>query len=101
MGVVINVECPQCHKVIPFEDPNFCCFCGHELDEETKKKYTKPVCPQEIAAGHCDDCKAGKYKGCDDCESREEVEYCPQWYGCFCRSCREIKATSDALSRSY
>lgn len=102
MSEVIKPECPNCHKIIPFRNPNFCSFCGYELDEETKKKYTRPSCPPEIQQGHCEECKTGQYKQCDDCGSKKEVEYRPQFERkCLCWTCRQREATILARSRSW
>lgn len=33
-----QVECQQCHKIIPFLNPNFCCYCGEKISDKSKEK---------------------------------------------------------------
>ncbi len=92
--------CPKCQRVVPFSNPNFCCFCGHKL---TKKNFKElPVCPPSISEGHCDECRKKKAKTCDDCGNANEVEYRPEYNNkCLCYACRMGYATFASLSRSY
>lgn len=48
----INVVCSGCKKIIPFVDPNFCCFCGEKVSEESKAKAS-PVTEQELQEYRC------------------------------------------------
>lgn len=101
---VIMFECSGCHRLISFEgEPSrFCSFCGCKLESKDIKSFIRPICPSEIPKGHCDECKKGKYKKCDDCGRTEEVEYRPQWGDkCLCRFCREREATLESLTRSW
>ena len=99
---VMTPDCPKCHKTIPFADPNFCSFCGHELDQETKNEYTFPKCPPEVKEGHCEDCKEGKFKACDACGGKEDVEYRPKFdHRCLCWPCRQSEAMRLAHSRGW
>ena len=100
---IMKFECPKCHKLVPFQgNTKFCVFCGAKLRKKDIKTFTLPMCPQGIKHGHCDECKKGKHKGCDDCGGREEVEYRPQWGNkCLCWPCREGYATIESLERSW
>lgn len=92
--------CPKCKQVVPFENVNFCCFCGQRLSDKDLREL--PVCPPNIPKGHCEECRAKKAKKCDACGSSNKVEYRPE-YGnrCLCEICRVVAATMLSRSRSW
>jgi hypothetical protein len=100
---VMKFECPKCHKLISLDGaPKFCVYCGCELKNENIKTFVMPICPPGIPKGHCDKCRKGKLKACDECGRKEKVEYRPQWGDkCLCEFCRERKAIYESLSRSW
>jgi len=103
MAEVMVFECPKCNQIIFLGGaPKFCMICGSKLENKDIKTLTLPMCPPEIPKGHCEECRKGKYKKCDDCGSTEAVEYCPQRRDkCLCLHCRELQATLESLSRSW
>lgn len=91
---------PECDQIIPFVNPNFCCFCGQKV---TAKDFRElPVCPQNIPKGHCDECRAKQAKKCDACGSTDRVEYRPELGNrCLCYADRMAGATALSRTRSW
>lgn len=92
--------CPECKKVSPYYDAKFCTFCGSKITKDDLKEL--PICPATIEEGHCDDCLKKKAKECDNCFSKNEVKYRPEYNNrCLCYDCRMTEATIASLSKSY
>ncbi len=41
MEYIYNIKCHKCNEIIPFFNPNFCCYCGEKVTDEDRLKGNK------------------------------------------------------------